>query len=188
MMSSRTAGSRGKPKRYGKPWRSAYELADWNSIRRRRKSSIARTSFGEERNRTRSLTFSGIPFGRGNQSIVRGSSSSTSVQRSRTKPRRPSETRFGAGTCPDAGIKASKTCHGGSIQSSAGGSKITGDLTARHSIPLPVPWTEILPSGPRGNTRSCAIISAGRRGGSRAFRDVIRSCLPTGRWGCGVAL
>jgi hypothetical protein len=30
--------SRSKPKRYGKPLRSAYEIADWNSIRRRRKA------------------------------------------------------------------------------------------------------------------------------------------------------
>ena len=139
-MSSRTAGLRGKPKRCGKPLRSAYELADWNSIRRRRKSSIARTIFGEERTQTRSLTFSGIPFGRGHQRIVRGSSSSTAVQRSRTKPLRPSETRFGAGTCHGAAIKASKICHGCSIRSSAGGSNITGAITARHFIRLPVPW------------------------------------------------
>ena len=118
-MSSRTAGPKGKPKRYGKLLRSAYELADWNSIRRRRKSSIARTIFGEERTQTRSLTFSGIPFGRGDQRIVRGSSSSTSVQQSRTKQLRPSVTRFGAGTCHGAAIKASKICHGCSIRSSA---------------------------------------------------------------------
>ena len=43
------------------------------------------------------------------------------------------------------------------------------------------------PVGPIGNTKSCAVISAGRHIGSRAFRGAIRSCSLTGRWACGVA-
>jgi hypothetical protein len=35
--------------------------------------------------------------------------------------------------------------------------------------------------------KSCDAITDGRHAGSRAFRGELRSCLLTGRWGCGVA-
>src|SRR5258708_8919174 len=41
--------------------------------------------------------------------------------------------------------------------------------------------------GPSVNTRRCDAITDGRQAGSRAFRDALRSCSLTGRWGCGVA-
>jgi hypothetical protein len=84
MMSSRTAGQRSKPRKSGRPSRSVYGPADWNSIRRRRKSSIARMIFGRERTRTRSLIFLATRFSPEDQRIARGSSSLISVRGSQT--------------------------------------------------------------------------------------------------------
>src|SRR5262249_9886890 len=142
---------------------------------------------GEERTQTRSLIFWATAFGPGGQRIARGSTSSTSVRQFRTKQRRRFETRFVAGTCRDAVTKRSKTCLGCSIRSSGAGSSITGDTIARLFIRACAPWTEILPSGPGGNTRSCTDICAEQHNGSPASRVALRSCLPTGRWGCGEA-
>jgi len=51
---------------YGyRPGKSALDAVGQNSIRRKRKSSIAKTIFGGERTRTKSLTFWAIPFGPG---------------------------------------------------------------------------------------------------------------------------
>ena len=40
---------------------------------------------------------------------------------------------------------------------------------------------------PSGNTKSCAAITGEQHTGSRASLAALRRCLPTGRWGCGVA-
>lgn len=110
-------------------------LEDWNSIRRKRKSSIARMIFGRRRNtQTKSLIFSVTAFNLGDQRIARGGSSSISVPQSRTKQRRRFVTLFGAGTCITAATRRLKICRGCSIRLSEDGSSITGDTIARHFI------------------------------------------------------
>jgi hypothetical protein len=136
---------------------------------------------------TNSLIFSAIRFDPGGQGIGRGSSSSTSVRRCRTRPRRRSVTNFVAGSCRNAVIKRSKICRGCSIQLSEAGSNITGDITARRFIRRCANWTAIWSFGPRGNTRSCVTIFVEQHTGSRTSRVVLQSCSPTGRWERGVA-
>ena len=62
-----------------------------------------------------------------------------------------------------------------------------GRFYRRRSIRRCVNWIDHWPDGDTGNTRSCAVICAGRRIGSRVSRDAIRSCGRTGRWVCGEA-
>jgi hypothetical protein len=50
-----------------------------------------------------------------------------------------------------------------------------------------VSWIGPWPAGLIGNTKSCAVICAGRRTGSRGFPVATRSCGRTGRYACGVA-
>ena len=64
----------------------------------------------------------------------------------------------------------SKICPGCSIRSSEVGSNITGGIIARRSIRRCVNWIVAWPVGPIGNTRSCAVICAGRHIGSRVSR------------------
>ena len=166
---------------------SGYSRLGSIPTRRRRKSSIARTIFAGERTRTKSLIFWAILFGPGDQRIARESSSSISVRGYRTKQRRPSGKLFVAGTCLGAVIKRSKICRGCSIRLSGVGSNITGDIIVQPFTRRCEPWIEILPSGPSGNTRSCVDIYAERHTGSHAFRGELQRCLPTGRWGRGMA-
>ncbi len=63
----------------------------------------------------------------------------------------------------------------------------TGDIIARRFTRRCANWTEILPFGPRGNTRSCVAIFVERHTGSPASRVALQSYSLTGRWGCGVA-
>jgi RNA-directed DNA polymerase len=73
--------------------------ADWNSIRRRRGSSIARMIRGREDTPMRGSIFLAMNFVQENRSIAKGRSSPISVPQSRPKPQRPSETRCEAGGC-----------------------------------------------------------------------------------------
>ena len=68
-----------------------------------------------------------------------------------------------------------------------GGSSITGVFTGLRSIRRGGNRIDLWPAGPTGNTRSCVNICAGRRIGSRASRDGIRSCGRTVRWVRGKA-
>ena len=133
--------------------------------------------------RTKSLIFLATDFSREDRKTVRESSSSTSVQLSPTRQRRPCGTPFEAGICLSAVTKLSKTCHGCSTRLSGAGSSITGGTIARHFIRPCVNWIEILPFGLSGNTRSCATICAERRTGSLVFRGALGSCSHIGGWG-----
>ncbi len=72
---------------------------------------------GRARTQTKSLIFSAIRLSLGDQRIAKGSSSSISVRRSRTKQRRRSLTRSGAGTCPTAVTRRSRICLATDVQS-----------------------------------------------------------------------
>ena len=182
MMSSCIAEPNSKLRRSGKQSPSGCGAADWNSIRRRRKSSIAKTRIGRGTTRMRNLIFWALRFGPEDQRVAMGSSSSTSVQQSPTKRRKPFGTRFVAGGCPSAATRRSRICPACSIRSSEAGSNITGDTIARRCFRRGVDWIATWPYGPSENTRSCGIITGGLDTGSRASHGVSQSSLPIGRW------
>ena len=188
MMPSCIAERKGKPRRFGKPSRSACRAADWSSIRRRRRSSIARMISGGEHTRTRSSIFWAIRFGRGDRRIARGSSSSISVRQSRTRRRRRSGSTFEAGICLCAVINRSKICRGCSIRLSEAGFNTTGGFTGRRSIRRCAQLDRDL--GPVGRAEIQEAASASAQGdtlGRAHFAARSGVCLRTGRWGCGVA-
>jgi hypothetical protein len=88
---------------------------------------------------------------------------------------------------PNRSDKVIEVCRGCSIRLSEAGSSITGDIIARRFIRRCAELNQDLAFGPSVNTKSCDAITDGRHAGSRAFRGALRSCLLTGRWGCGVA-
>ena len=67
MMSSHTAERRRKPRKCGRSSLHDCRAVDWNSIRRRRKSSIARMILGRRLTQTKSLIFWATRFGPGAQ-------------------------------------------------------------------------------------------------------------------------
>ena len=83
MMSSCTVKRNGRPRRFGRQLRSGCWTVDWNSIRRRRGSSIARMICGREGTPMRSSIFLGTNSVRGSRSIATEKSSPISVPRSR---------------------------------------------------------------------------------------------------------
>jgi hypothetical protein len=107
---------------------------DWNSIRRRRKSSIARMIFGNGLTRTKSLIFLAIPFGQGDRRIARASSSLISVRRYRTRQRRPSATPSVAGICLGAVTRLSRISRGCSIRLSEVGFNTTDTIIAMRAL------------------------------------------------------
>ena len=72
MMSSCTVEQNGRPRRFGRQLRSGCWTVDWNSIRRRRGSSIARMICGREGTPMRSSIFLGTNSVRGSRSIANG--------------------------------------------------------------------------------------------------------------------
>src|ERR1017187_7953428 len=136
--------------------------------------------------RTRSSIFWAMVFSRGDRRIGSAGTSSTSARPFPTKRGNRSVRRFEAGICIDAVTRPSKICHGCSIRRSGVGCNITGGIIARRCIPICVNWTARWPIGRIGNTKSYAVIYGGRHIGLRAYPGVIRSCLLTGRWACGV--
>ena len=149
----------------GRPSLNDCRAADWSSIRRRRKSSIARTIFGRESTRTRSLILLAKRFSPDDQRIARGkffNNFSPAVSNTAAKAIR--DTLPVAGNCPSAVTKPSKTCRGCSIRLSGAGSNITGDSIALHCTRRCANWTEILSFGPSGNTKEAAPPSPRRSG------------------------
>jgi len=156
--------------------------ADWNFIRKRRRSSIARMSCGSEDMTMRSSIFWGMNFAREDQRVALVRPFSTSVQRFPPRQQRRFGRGYEAGNYPNVVIRRSKNCLDSTIRSSGAGSNITGGFTARRSTRSNVNWTKSWSSGPKGNTKSYANISGGHDTGLLASRAGVQSCLLTGRW------
>ena len=86
MMSSSAVERNGRLRRFGRQLRSGCWTVDWNSIRRRRRSSIARMICGREGTPDEKLRFSWVRIpSRGSRSIAKEKSLPISVPRSRPK-------------------------------------------------------------------------------------------------------
>jgi len=125
MMPSCIAEQRSKHRSYGRQLRGGCWTVGWNSIRRRRGSSIARMSCEREDTPMRSSIFLAMNSVQGSRSIAAEKSSPISVQRSRPKQPRRCGRPFGTGVCVNAATGLWKTCPASTIRSSEAGSNTT---------------------------------------------------------------
>ena len=92
--------------------------ADWNFIRKRRRSSIARMSCGREDMTMRSSIFWGMNFAREDQRVALVRPFSTSVQRFPPRQQRRFGRGYEAGNYPKVVMRRSKNCLDSTIRSS----------------------------------------------------------------------
>ena len=103
MMRSFIAGAKGRRGRCWKPSEDGWPTAVWNCIRRRPKSSTARTTIGGAGTSESSSTFSAIPSNLGGPRIGGGATSSASCRRSVPRRRRRCAGPFASGGWHRAG-------------------------------------------------------------------------------------